>query len=522
MKDAMASFQIRPSKKIQGLIIRALILIIFIFASYFLIMRLISQFYYLKAMNHVPEGYYLPAAQDLEKAIYFQPDYPVAWRELGRAYGNLADLYPEAEAFPMAKKSKQACSKAAALSPLDGQSAFGLAVAEARLEFLYTHLHPDRSNNPYHPLPYFQQAIRLRPNSISYPYTLARYLHRQSKNEALLKTIRKLTSIYPSIYNRLKKEAFWSPAILEEAKKGIMQAIQKGNEPGKAHSILAHILEGEKDWAGAIGHFQKAMAYKIDPDRQKDYFSRLGRLFLRNGQPHEAKGAFIEALYRSDAPSKDLEGFFRTYEKIGFTEELPGFYEEVKNRFSVSGQMDILLAKSLFHGGMVDQARSTLNKKNRKEPSAEAYYWLARIADKEKDMGAMENAIGQATVLDPRNSRYHLLFSQVLARMGKLIGAEKEAGLAIRYADKPSSRLFVHRANIRLRERDFLGAAKDLESAMALQPVNAGYCVKAAEAYEKAGKLSNAAEYYKKAVSLNPANKEYQQKLGAFLKRYDQ
>ena len=144
MKDAMASFQIRPSKKIQGLIIRALILIIFIFASYFLIMRLISQFYYLKAMNHVPEGYYLPAAQDLEKAIYFQPDYPVAWRELGRAYGNLADLYPEAEAFPMAKKSKQACSKAAALSPLDGQSAFGLAVAEARLEFLYAHLHPDR------------------------------------------------------------------------------------------------------------------------------------------------------------------------------------------------------------------------------------------------------------------------------------------------------------------------------------------------------------------------------------------
>jgi tetratricopeptide (TPR) repeat protein len=522
MKDAMASFQIRLSKKSQGLAIGALILVIFIFASYFLIMRLISQSYYHKAMNHVREEYYLPAAEDLEKSIYFQPDYAVAWRELGSAYGKLADLYPVAEAFPMARKSKQACSKAATLSPLDGQSAFGLAVAEARLEFIYAHLYSDRSDNPYHPLPYFQQAIRLRPNSISYPYTLARYLHRQSKNEALQKTIRKLTSIYPSIYSRLKKETFWSPAVLEEAKKGIMQAIQEGNEPGKAHSILAHILEGEKDWAGALIHFQKAMAYKIDPDRQKDYFNRLGRLFLRNGQPQEAKGAFIEALYISDAPVKDLEGFFRAYETMGFTEELPGFYEEVKNRFAVSGQMDILLARSLLHAGMVDQARSILNEENRKEPSAEAYYWLARIAEREKDTGAMENAISQATALDPRNSRYHLLFSQVLAKIDKLVGAEKEAGLAIRYADKPSSRLFVHRAHSRLREKDYLGAAKDLESAIALEPNSAGYYAKAAEAYEKGGKLSNAAEYYKKAVSLNPGNKGYQQKLAAFLKRYDQ
>lgn len=515
----MASFQIRLSKKSQGLAIAALILIVFIFASYSLIMRLISQSYYHKAMNHVREGYYLPAAEDLEKAIYFQPDYPVAWREIGRAYGSLADQYPVDEAFPMAKKSKQACSKAAALSPLDGQSAFGLAVAEARLELLYAHLHPDGSDNPYHPLPYFQQAIRLRPNSISYHYTLARYLYRQRKDEALQKTIRKLTSIYPTIYGRLKKEAFWSSAVREEAKKGIMQAIEEGNEPGKAHSILARILEQEKDWAGALIHFQKAMAYEIDPDRQKNYFNRLGRLFLRNGQPQEAKGAFIEALYRSDAPVKDLEGFFRTYVKMGFSEELPGVYEEVKKRFAVSRQMDILLARSLFQGGMLDQARSILNEKNRKEPSAEAYYWLARIAEREKDMGAMENAIGQATALDPRNSRYHLLFSQVLARMNKLVGAEKEAGLAIRYADKPSSRLFVHRAYIRLREKDYLGAAKDLESAIDLKPEDARYYVKAAEAYEKGGKLSNAAQYYKKAVSLNPGNKGYQQKLAAFLNR---
>jgi tetratricopeptide (TPR) repeat protein len=511
----MASFQIRLSKKSQGLAIKAFILIVFIFASYFLTIRLISQFYYHKAMNHVREGYYLPAAEDLEKALYFQPDYPAAWREIGRAYGNLADLSPVDEAFPMAEKSKQACLMAVILSPFDGQAAFYLAMAEARLEFLYARLQPDPSDNPYHPLLYFQQAIRLRPNSLIYHYSLAQYLYRQRKNEGFQKTIRKLTRLYPPIYGRLKKEAFWSPAVLEEVKKGIMQAIKKGNEPGKAHSILARILEQEKDWAGAITHFQKAMAYKTDSDPQKDYFNRLGRLFLRNGQPQEAKQAFLDALKRSDAPAKDLEGVFSIFKKTGFIEELPGFYEEVRNRFSVSGQMDILFARSLFHAGMVDQARSILNEENRKEPSAEAYYWLARIAEREKDMVAMKNAIAQATALDPRNSGYHLLFSQVLARMGKLVKAEKEAGLAIRYADKPSSRLFIHRANILLRGKDYLGAVKDLESAIALKPNSARYYAKAAETYEKGGKLSNAIDYYEKAVKLAPENKGYQNRYQA-------
>lgn len=517
----MASFQIRLSKKRQGLAVRALILIIFIFASYFLIMRLISQLYYQKAMSHVREGYYLPAAEDLEKAICFQPDYQLGWWKLGRAYGKLADLYPVDEAFPMAGKSKQACSKAAALNPLDERSAFCLALAEIRLEFLYAQLHPDRTDNPYHPLPYFRQAIRLRPNSISNHYTLARYLYQRKQTEELPEVVTTLTRIYPSIYNRLKKEDFWSPAVREAAKKGIKQAIEQRTDLRNAHGIFSSILVEENDWAGAISQLQKASVHQAFFNSSSHY-SHLGRLFLENGQVEEAEKAFIEALYQSDNPAKDLEGFLGTFVKMGFFEELPDFYEEVKNRFSVSGQMDVLLARSLFHGGMVDQARSILNEKNRKDPSAEAYYWLARIADQEKDMGAMETAIGQATLLDPRNSRYHLLFSQTLARMDKRVRAEKEAGLAIRYADKSSSRLFVHRANIRLREKNYLGAAQDLESAIALEPNSAGYYAKAAEAYEKGGKLSNAAAYYKKAVSLNPGNKGYQQKLTAFLNRYVQ
>ncbi|MBW2709419.1 MAG: tetratricopeptide repeat protein [Deltaproteobacteria bacterium] len=414
----MAFFQIRLSKKHQGLAIRALILMVFVFAFCFLIMRLISQLYYHKAVNHVREGYYLPAAEDLEKAIYFQPDDPVAWREIGRAYGSLADLYPAAEAFPMAEKSKQACLKAVTLSPLDGQSAFGLAMAEARLESLYPRLHPDDRNNPYRPLPYFQQAIRLRPNSISYHYTLARYLYQKKQTGELPEVITTLTRIYPSIYNRLKKEAFWSPPLREAVKRGIEQAIEQKTDLRNAHSTLSSILIKEKDWAGAIAHLQKASEHQSFFNNSGHY-SHLGRLFLENGQPREAKEAFIEALDRSDAPAKDLEGFFRTYEKMGFPGELPGFYEAVKNRFSVSGQMDMLFAKSLFHAGMVDQARRILNERNRKDPSAEAWYWLARIAEREKDGEALDY-YEKAVTLAPENKDYQKRYQALREKRSKL------------------------------------------------------------------------------------------------------
>gem|GEM_PF-2943935 len=414
----MASFQIRLSKKRQGLAIQALILIVFIFVSYFLIMRLISQLYYQKAMNHVREGYYLPAAEDLEKAICFQPDYQLGWWKLGRAYGKLADLYPVDEAFPMAGKSKQACSKAAALNPLDERSAFCLALAEIRLEFLYAQLHPDRTDNPYHPLPYFQQAIRLRPNSISNHYTLARYLYQQKQTEELPEVITTLTRMYPSGYNRLKKEAFWSPAVREAAKKGIEQAIEQRADLRNAHSTLSSILVEEKDWAGAISQLQKASAHQPFFNNSGHY-SHLGRLFLENGQVEEAEEAFIEALYQSDNPAKDLEGFLGTFARMGFSKDLPGFYEEVKNRFSVSDQMNILIAKAFFHAGMVDQARRILNELNRKDPSAGAWYWLARIAEREKD-GAALDYYEKAVTLAPENKDYQKRYQALREKRSKL------------------------------------------------------------------------------------------------------
>ena len=518
----MASFKILPLKKDRIIAIRVLIFAGFIFAAYFLIFRLISQIYYQKAVHHFREGYYLPAAEDLKKAVSYQTDYPLAWRDLGRAYGKLADLYTLDKSFEMAEKSKQALSKAYLLNPLDPQTAFYLAVAEARLQALYAERFPGRQDNPYDALPKFRQAISLRPNGISCYYTLARYLHREGKEQEFLNTVKKLIGVSPSLFDELKYESFWSPAVYEAAKQGLQQAIESGNEPDKAHFKLADILEEEKDWEGAIDHLEASASADISPGARKFYLNRLGKLYLLNDQPEKAKAVFMKALGISDSPARDLEGFFSIYRKMGRLEEMLEFYEEVQGRFIVSGEMDIIFARSLLRSGEVDQAFEIFSALDRKTPSAKGRYWLARIAEKKNDMEGAATAMRKAIALDPRNSSYHLYYSNILSRMNSLTEAEKEADLAIKYAEKPASKLFAHRAYLRGRQKDYAGSVKDLETAISFEPANAHYYLKAAEVLEKNGQLSSAADYYKKAVSLKPENKGYQQKLAAFNKRHGQ
>ena len=158
-----------------------------------------------------------------------------------------------------------------------------------------------------------------------------------------------------------------------------------------------------------------------------------------------------------------------------------------------------------------------MNDLNQERPTAGAYYWLYRVAQKEKDRDSMELAIQKATVMDRGNSRYHLIFSQVLRSLKKMDRAEKEAGLAIKYATKPSSGLFHHRAWIRWTRKDYQGALKDWKSAIALAPQKALFHAHAAEAYLKLGQWSRAVDHYQKATHLAPKNQNYLKKYKALL-----
>jgi tetratricopeptide (TPR) repeat protein len=467
--------------------------------------------HYHKASNHILQGHYDAAANHLEEAIHRQGNDAQIWKELGKAYHHMEMSKSIHEAFDLAKRSQHAYLEATRLNPIDAESFYGLARETATLEQLDIYVNSGKGTEKYNALPFFQKAIQLRPHGILYHYTLARYLHRHSKTQDLLQIIRNLSRIHPPVISALKKEAFWSAEIREAAIGGMRQALEAGKSPPNTHMALSSLLSDENDWAGAIFHYQQALASPSN-DRTAGNFYYLGRLYLENGQFEEAEKSFFKGLSLSLSREKDLEYLYRFYKSKNDTEKFCQFYDNVRQSFDLSVRSDILLAKSLIDSKDYQQAWQILMDLNREEPSAEAYYWMARIAEIEKDWDRLELAIQKATVLDPGNSRYYLIFSRVLQRLKKLKRAEKAADLAIKHAPKPSPALFNHRARIRWNLEHYPNAAKDWEAAIKLEPENASFHALAAEAHIKSGNWSLARDHYQKAVRRDPQNTNYQKK----------
>jgi len=487
----------------------ALILLLSLSALYITTCRLIAQTHMHRAGDLFREGHYGLALTHFEKASHSLPgDYTIQ-KELGKTYSKLAGLQPGTrEKLSLIRQAQEHYLEAFRLNPLDAETAYALARGEERLEELTRRLHPEKKDTEYDALPYFREAIRLRPNGITYRYALARYLYRHGEQLELTLVAKTLARVYPHSCWYLRKEAFWSPAIAEACKVGLREAIDAKISVREAHENMSYLLAEEKKWDGAIFHYAEAMRHNSINTGAGDYI-KLGRLYLKNGQIEAAEVNFLKGLDISTEREGDLERLYGIYKGEGRFDELYRFYKKAGSRYVGSSRMDILLARSLIDLKQYNRARRILEEINLKESTAEAYYWLAHIAGKEKDRDSMELAIQKATVLDPSNSLYHLIFSQVLKRRNKLERAEREATLAIGHQTRPSAGLYNHRAWIRWSTRDYAGALRDWKSAIALKPDRASFYAQAAEACIKIGDLSRAMEYYQRAVDLEPGNEGY-------------
>jgi tetratricopeptide (TPR) repeat protein len=490
----------------------ALILLLSLTAFYQLFLHLLSQIHYHRAEVHLREANYGLAISRLKTAYrYGAHDYRIP-KQLGNAFHELGQSAAGANnAFLFALKAKGLYQEARRLNPLDADTAYGQAREEARLEKLFEYLHPEGRHNPYEPLPFFRKAISLRPNGILYRYAMARYLYDHKRTDELLTVVRTLAKVYPPAYHYLKGEPLWTPPVREAVKEGIGQAIEQGISQTEAHGSMSFVLAEEGEWPGAIAHYRKALLSQPFTNSAGDYI-HLGRLYLKDGDPAGAQESFFKALELSGSKQGDLERLYRIYRDEEYSEEFYRFYGQASRRFNLSYQASILLARNLIDLKSYHQARGVLVDLIQKEPTAEAYYWLARVAQMEEDWDGMELAIQKATVLEPANSQYHLLFSEVLKRMRKLDRAEKEATLAIRHSPQPSPWLFNNRAWIRWAQKDYSGAAEDWKSAIRLRPETASFYAQAAEAHRMLGDWPVAINYYQKALRLDPENKRYEKR----------
>jgi tetratricopeptide (TPR) repeat protein len=505
----------RHRSDVKRYTICALILSLTALTAYTLSLRLVSQIHYLRAKNFLQQGYYGLASQGLQKASTYKPnDYKIQ-RQWGNAVHRLAEISPTSKvAYALAEKARAHYQEAFRLNPLDAQSAYGLAWQEDRLELLYTKLKPGEKTNPHNALPFYELAISLRPNGIRYHYALARYLHRRGKQDELHRVMRKLARIYPPTFSKLKKSDFWSPAVKIACRQGLQEAIKDNILPAAAHMALVDMAAEEKDWAGAITHYQQALQLQPGDKTGRSYF-RLGRLFLKNGDVKAARTSFLKSLSLSRTREKHLESIYRLFKNEGALNEFNGFYHEVQQRFVLSAQSGILLARYFIDLKQYDQARRVIEELKADEPIAEAYYWLAQIARKEKDWDQMERAIQKATVLEPENINYRRIFFNLLKRKKMFESAELQLDLMIDYSEVASASLFDEKAWLRWRQKDYSAAVEAWQSAIRLKSDNAVYYARAAEAYVMIGDWSKAVEYFQKAAGLDPQNKRYK-------KRYQQ
>ena len=235
----------------------------------------------------------------------------------------------------------------------------------------------------------------------------------------------------------------------------------------RAHRAMSTMLAEDNEWDKAIFHYQKALEFKKD-NISADEYIHLGRLFLQNNQVKDAQLNFIKGLYVSPSIEKTFSAIGGIFKDTNHIDDYYAFYQETNTRFLLSPKMQITSACYLIDMKQYFRAKRILENINSQSPDAEAYYWLARISEIEKDFDAMELQIQKATVLDPSNMNYRQMFYGLLIRLGKLDTAEREISLMIQNSDNPSPRLFDERAKLRQNRNDYTGAVEDWKSAIDL------------------------------------------------------
>ena len=509
--------------RIYRSIVISLIIIFSGFSCYFLNLRLSALVYDMRAGKLLKKGAHVTAINMLKKAARLQPSDYKLQKNLADAYKQLALSKSGIKYLKQfMEKSKQHYLAAMQLNSFDAGSVFGLALVESQLEEARLRLKDSKKSDSYtnyKTRTYFERAIFLDPNQTYHRYALIHYFHRtnaENQTKAFLQAISAMMRINPEMYHYLKRESFWSSPVQEATIQGLKRAIKKNTMPIEAYRALSELFDRDKQIDLAVQAYKKMIALKPSSDKnQFKYYIRLGKLNLKRGRPELAVQSFLTALDLSDNRDDTLKQIYRIYQVQRCHVWYERLHLNLKRHYFDPARIDLIYARSFFDHKNYAKSKQILDKIINLTPIAQAYYYLARIAQIEKNQNAMEQAILEAIALDPDNIRYIQMLHNVYSKLGKLDRLEKELNKTIERIETPSAWLFQTRAQLRYKRNDFSGAIKDWKSAIHLVPKQDYYYAQIAEIYLKSGDINKALTYYQKAIQINPRNKNYLKQLKA-------
>lgn len=386
----------------------------------------------------------------------------------------------------------------------------GLAQATVALEKVYPFVL--RQPFPNKPLPVFEKLLALMPVNIYAHSLLTKYYHSRKMTDELTGIVGQSVSLYPPLYSQLKQQPFYSMTMNEMLKKSLLKAVEDGVHVVPALKALADLARQEGDYPAAIAYTLQAKPIAPYKDHSK-YYLDLGELYLKAEKISLAEHAFLSSLTTKHQEER-LEAVWHKYKKKKYFNEFLNFCKSVQiERRSV--QIEILQGKCLIEMGRYELALSHLLRIESPKYLAESFYLQGKIAELQKDWDTMELRSQRATVLEPGNSNYHLLFSKALKNQHKWPQAEQAAGDAIELSIKsarPNPWLYNHRAWIRWSRQDYEGAQQDWQSAIDISPRTAWFYESMARVFERGGNIKEALRYLKKAISLSPDEARFRKK----------
>ena len=481
--------------------------------------RILGGIYYLESLREIEKGHYGVAIEKLKKAGEYLGNEYFIERELGDVYYRVSSLKKTmAEAVTPLIKSKECLSLAGKLNPLDAETAYLSARTGARLDILENTGRKGREQKKDAVKKLYLDAINLRPNSVTFRYGYVKYLADTREHEELAVQCRELAKIYPGSYSYLRKESFWNEDIIKATEAGLLEAVNGDYSIKDALRTLAALYSASSKWDDAVTYLERSLNYSKFENKSSDLI-RLGYLYLKKNNSDKAADYFLKGLKESRNRNSHFKTVYNYYRQSDNPAGIRDVYEAGAAIFRENPEMNITYAKALTDTGEYKKAKDLLIDLNKNESNAEAYYLLAKIAEKEKDWDSMELLIQRATVLEPENSLYHYTFSGVLRRLRKFDMAESEATMAIRYLKNPNPWWYYQRAVVRMALKNYQGAAGDWKSAISLSPDRASFYSGAGNAYEKMELYPVAADYYKKAAALEPENMRYRKKYEELSKR---
>jgi len=410
--------------------------------------------------------------------------YGRALYESGKAAWQQSGLTRDVHALFL--RSREHLERAVAAEPEYYLTAFWRAQTEHVLERIHPWLFPGTPNS-FDADELYRHAAALRPAGINVRQAYARYLYHTGRWERIPALLSNLLSIYPPIYETLKKEAYYTPALLPHMARGLESAVSKRVLPRHALLRLSRLYLDQNNPAAAIDTYEDYLAQDPESNTSDDFFY-LGTLCVQDGRYEKSHEAFEQGLAAAKERGALLRRIYQYFRSLKQYTRFLSFmqYLEETAGLAVQGR-EMILARCYLDMGQLFLAKQTLERIMETRPTGPVASLRAGIAAREQDWNAMEAFSHQATRLDPGNSVYLFQFAQALSHRKKYPGAEDAVSRAIRHAPKENSGYYHFRAWTRWHQEKYKEAALDWEKAAALSPGNPDYAERARLARERIG-----------------------------------